>query len=158
VQPAARLIIDEALEGKARDPLGRDYYARGVTPGAGCRNGYRTGRVKSAQETVGYSAPQIADRHEPFARASGEAVRGRTKELDTLAVEMDARGLSTRDIEAVFADKDGGSLPSRTAVSEITERLWAGWEAFVTLHVRDRMPADQDSGRRSRRRRLRRFH
>jgi putative transposase len=81
--------------------------------------------VKSAEGAIGYSAPQIADRHEPLARASGEAVRGRTKELDTLAVEMDARGLSTRDIEAVFADKDDGSLPSRTAVREITERLWA---------------------------------
>jgi len=46
-------------------------------------------------------------------------------------VEMYARGLSTRDIEAVFADADGRSLLSRTAVSEITERLWAEYEAFA---------------------------
>jgi len=32
VQLAARLIIEEALEGEARDALGRDYYARGATP------------------------------------------------------------------------------------------------------------------------------
>jgi len=49
-----------------------------------------------------------------------------------LAVEMYARGLSTRDIEAVFADADGRSLLSRTAVSEITERLWAEYEAFAS--------------------------
>jgi transposase-like protein len=58
-------------------------------------------------------------------------VRGRTEELEALAVEMYARGLSTRDIEAVFADANGRSLLSRTAVSEITERLWAEYEAFV---------------------------
>jgi putative transposase len=44
---------------------------------------------------------------------------------------MYARGLSTRDIEALFADGDGRSLLSRTAVSEITERLWAEYQAFA---------------------------
>jgi hypothetical protein len=44
---------------------------------------------------------------------------------------MYARGLSTRDIEALFADAEGRSLLSRTAVSEITERLWAEYEAFA---------------------------
>jgi transposase-like protein len=59
-------------------------------------------------------------------------VRGRTEELEALAVEMYARGLSTRDIEAVFAGADGRSLLSRTAVSEITERLWAEYEGFAS--------------------------
>jgi len=59
-------------------------------------------------------------------------VRGRTEELEALAIEIYARGLSTRDIEAVFAGADGRSLLSRTAVSEITERLWAEDEAFAS--------------------------
>jgi putative transposase len=132
VRLAARLIIEEALEGEARDALGRDYYARGATPGAGYRNGYRPGRVKSAEGAIEYSAPQIADRSEPFRSRIREVVRGRTEELEALAVEMYARGLSTRDIEAVFAEADGRSLLSRTAVSEITERLWAEYEAFAS--------------------------
>ena len=132
VRLAARLIIEEALEGEARDALGRHYYARGAAPGAGYRNGYRTGRVKSAEGAIEYSTPQIADRSEPFRSRIREVVRGRTEELETLAVEMYARGLSTRDIEAVFADGDGRSLLSRTAVSEITERLWAEYENFVS--------------------------
>jgi putative transposase len=132
VRLAARLIIEEALEGEARDALGRHYYARGAAPGAGYRNGYRTGRVKSAEGAIEYSTPQIADRSEPFRSRLREVVRGRTEELEALAVEMYARGLSTRDIEAVFADGDGGSLLSRTAVSEITERLWAEYESFVS--------------------------
>ena len=132
VRLAARLIIEEALEGEARDALGREYYARGAVPGAGYRNGYRTGRVKSAEGAIDYSTPQIADRREPFRSRLREVVRGRTEELEALAVEMYARGLSTRDIEAVFADGEGRSLLSRTAVSEITERLWAEYEALAS--------------------------
>jgi transposase-like protein len=81
VRLAARLIIEEALEGEARDALGRDYYARGAKPGAGYRNGYRPGRVHSAEGGIEYSAPQIADRAEPFCSRIRETVRGRTEEL-----------------------------------------------------------------------------
>ena len=35
---AARLIIEEALEGEAVDALGRCYDARGAAPGSGYRN------------------------------------------------------------------------------------------------------------------------
>jgi putative transposase len=132
VRLAARLIIAEALESEARDTLGRDYYARGAVPGRGYRNGYRTGRLKSAEGAIEYSAPQIADRTAPFRSRIRETLRGRTEELEDLAVEMYARGLSTRDIEALFADETGRSLLSRTAVSEITERLWAEYEAFAS--------------------------
>jgi transposase-like protein len=131
VRLAARLIIEEALEGEARDALGRGYYARGAVTGAGYRNGYRMGRLDSAEGRIEYSAPQIADRAEPFRSAVREVVRGRTAELEGLSVEMYARGLSTRDIEALFADAEGKSLLSRTAISEITERLWAEYEAFA---------------------------
>jgi transposase-like protein len=132
VRLAARLIIEEALEGEARDAVGRDYYARGAAPGAGYRNGHRPGLVKSAEGAIDYSAPQIADREEPFRSKLRGMLGKRTEELETLAVELYARGLSTRDIEAVFADEAGKSLLSRTAVSEITERLWAEYEAFAS--------------------------
>jgi transposase-like protein len=131
VRLAARLILEEALEGEAEDALGRGYYMRGALPGAGYRNGYRTGRLKTAEGAVEYSAPQIADRAEPF-RSKIRAILGnRTDELEALAVEMYARGLSTRDIEAVFADETGKSLLSRSAVSAVTERLWVEYEAFA---------------------------
>jgi putative transposase len=132
VRLAARLILEEALEGEVGDALGRDYYARGAAPGAGYRNGYRTGRVKTAEGEIAYSTPQIADRAEPFRSRIREIMRGRTEALEALAIEMYARGLSVRDIEALFADSDGRSLLSRTAVSEITERLWTEYEAFAS--------------------------
>ena len=115
VRLAARLIIEEALEGEARDALGRDYYARGGTPGSGYRNGWRPGRLKSAEGAIDYSAPQIADRAEPFLSRIREILGSRTEELEALAVEMYARGLSTRDIEALFADGTGKSLLIRAA-------------------------------------------
>jgi len=86
------------LTGGSQRALGRDYYARGAVPGAGYRNGYRRGRVHSAERAIEYSAPQIAYRAEPFRSRLREVVRGRTEELEALAVEMYARGLSTRDM------------------------------------------------------------
>ena len=132
VRLAARLIIEEALEGEA---AGRGW-ARLIRPrggpGAGHSNGYRPGRVKSAEGAIDDSAPQIADRAEPFRSWIREIVHGRTEALEAMAIEMCACGLSTRDIGALFANEAGKSLLSRTAVSEITERRWAEYEAFAS--------------------------
>jgi hypothetical protein len=50
--------------------------------------------------------------------------------LEDLAIELLARGLSVRDIEDAFRDESGRLLLSRTAVSEIGARLWAGPRAL----------------------------
>jgi hypothetical protein len=49
---------------------------------------------------------------------------------------MYARGLSTRDIEDAFLGPDGELLLSRTAVSEITDRLWEDYQAFCAATCR----------------------
>ena len=77
-----------------------------------------------------YSAPQVRDTPEPFVSSVRAALSGRTRELERLAVELYARGLSTRDIEDAFTDETGRRLLSRAAVSEITEKLWAEYEDF----------------------------
>jgi transposase-like protein len=59
-------------------------------------------------------------------------LQGRTEALEDLAVELFARGLSTRDITDVFADGDGRSLLSRATVSQLSERLWAEYQAFAS--------------------------
>jgi putative transposase len=63
---------------------------------------------------------QVADRAEPFVSRVRARLAGRTAELERLAIEMFARGLSTRDIEAAFRDDTGASMLSRTAVSQVT--------------------------------------
>jgi putative transposase len=128
---AAQLILEEALEGEVSDALGRARYERSAGEAKGYRNGYRGGRMKTAEGMVEFSAPQVRDTPEPFVSAIRENLSGRTKALEDLAVELYARGLSTRDIEDAFKDEAGRRLLSRAAVSEISERLWAEYEAFA---------------------------
>lgn len=131
VREAVRLIVEEALEGEVADALGRGYYETGAQPGAGYRNGYRTGKLKSAEGAIEYGVPQVADRAEPFRSTVRAIIKGRTAELERLAVEMYARGLSTRDIERAFTDEAGQSVLSKSAVSQVTEVLWQQYEAFA---------------------------
>ena len=78
-----------------------------------------------------YSTPQIAGRDEQFRSAIREHLKGHTQALEDLALEMLARGLSVRDIEDTFKDESGRLLLSRTAVSELGERLWADYQEFA---------------------------
>lgn len=130
VREAARLIVEEPLEAEACDALGRGYYEHGAR-GRGYRNGYRLGRVKSAEGSIEFAVPQVADTAEPFRSQIREVIRGRTEELERLAVEMYARRLSVRDIEAAFTDEAGRCVLSKTASSELSERLWSDYLAFA---------------------------
>jgi hypothetical protein len=44
---------------------------------------------------------------------------------------MYARGLSVRDIEATFTDEDGRCALSKSAASQVAERLWEDYQAFA---------------------------
>jgi len=125
------VIVEEALEGEAGDTIGRDYYAHGALPGQGYRNGYRTGRLKTAEGLMKYAAPQIAGRDEPFRSAIREHLKGHTQGLEDLAIEMLARGRSVRNIEDAFKDENGRLLLSKTAASQLGERLWEDCQAFA---------------------------
>jgi transposase-like protein len=131
IRLAVQGMIEEALEGAVRDLLGRDYYRHG-TETTGYRNGYRRGRVKTTEGEVSYASPQVREVDARALKELRKLLGGRSEALERLAVEMYARGCSTRDIEAVFQDADRNSLLSRTAVSELTEVLWAEYEEFAT--------------------------
>jgi transposase-like protein len=121
VQLATRLIIEEGLEAEVRDALDREYYEHGSQPGGGYRNGLRQGRLKTAEGFIDYAAPQVAGTAEPFRSELREHLKGHSEALESLAIEMLARGLSVRDIEDAFKDETGRLLLSRTAVSELGE-------------------------------------
>jgi putative transposase len=82
VKLATRLIIEEGLEGEAGDAVGRDYYEHGPLAGQGYRNGYRTGRLKTAAGAIEYSAPQVVGREEPYHSAIREHLTGHTRALE----------------------------------------------------------------------------
>lgn len=133
IRLGVRKLVEEALEGEVEDAIGRGYYRRGLgESGRGYRNGYRPGRLGSAEGEVEYAVPQVSDRAEPFRSRIRQLLGKRSDELERLAVEMYARGLSVRDIEATFVDEEGRSLLSRSAVSELTAKLWEEYEEFAT--------------------------
>lgn len=136
VKLASQLIIEEALESEADDRLGRGYYVRGAQ--AGHRNGYRTARVRSAEGSIEFVVPQVRGLGEPYRSEIRAALAGGcTEELERLGIEMYARGLSVRDIEAAFTDRTGRCVLTRTAVSQLTERLWADYQAFAGRDLSD---------------------
>ena len=142
VRLAVRQVIEQLLEAEVTDVLGRDYYRHATEPGdaagdpsaggRGHRNGYRLNRLRTAEGAIEYATPQVRNTDEPLRSRVRALLEGRTDELERLAVEMYARGLSTRDIEDATRDETGRSLLSRTAVSEVTEQLWGEYEAFAT--------------------------
>ena len=135
IRLGVRRIVEEALEREVSDFLGRAFYQReaGGEGPKGYRNGYRTGHLDSAEGKIPFAVPQVSDTgDEPFESKVRRHVSGRSEQLEHLATEMFARGLSTRDIEAAFTDDAGNKLLSRSAVSDITEVLWQQYEAFAT--------------------------
>ncbi len=135
VQPATRLIIEEGLEAEVRDALGRDYYEHGGEPGGGYRNGVRGGRLKTAEGFIDYAAPQVAGSDAPFRSRLRGHLKGNSEALEDLAIEM--LEISVLDIEDAFRDESGRLLLSRTAVSELGERLWADYQEFATRDLNE---------------------
>ena len=126
-----RYLAQHGLEQEQQDHLGRGRYARraeGEEPG--WRNGYEDARIRTAEGAVAVRLPQVRESPEPYRSKLMEFLSGNSEALETLVSEMYARGLSTRDVEDCFRDSDGELLISRTAVSEITDRLWEDYQAF----------------------------
>ena len=78
VHLALRLIVEEALEGEVADAVGRERYERAEGAAAGYRNGYRRGKIRTAEGMVEYAAPQVRDTPEPFVSVIRAALGGRT--------------------------------------------------------------------------------
>lgn len=125
---AARVVLQEALEAEQADFIGRDRYERGERKGR--RNGYEPGHLDTAEGRLEVKVPQVRGTEAPYRSRVMALVGPQTEALTTLATEMYARGLSTRDIEAAFTDATGDCLLSKSAVSDVTETLWEEYEAF----------------------------
>jgi hypothetical protein len=74
--------------------------------------GNRTGRVRSAEGAIEYSAPQIADRSEPFRSRLRGLVGGRPRLLSAEELEAEtkllANGTPPKDVASVL----GVSIPT----------------------------------------------
>jgi putative transposase len=132
VQVAVQMVLQEVLEQEVSDHLGRGRNQR-RQPGAehrGYRNGYEPGRMRTAEGEIEVAVPQVRDGAAPYRSKLMAFLAGHSEVLERLAVEMYARGLSTRDVEDALREATGEPLLSRTGVSELTETLWDQYQAF----------------------------
>ena len=107
IKLATRLIVEEALEGETGDVVGRDYYAHGGEPGQGYRTGYRTGRLKTSEGLMDYSAPQIAGRDEPFHSAIREHLNRRAQLLKLPCLHADDDRRANRCSQGAYREPTG---------------------------------------------------
>ncbi len=126
-------LVQELLEQEVTDYLEREHYQRRrpEQEHRGYRNGYEPGRMRTAEGEIVVQVPQVRDAPETYRSELMTFLRGNSDVLERLAVEMYARGLSTRDIEDALIEATGDRLLSRTAVCQVTEVLWADYEAFA---------------------------
>jgi putative transposase len=132
VETVTRLVVQELVEGEQADYLGgRARYERRGEGQPGSRNGYERGRLRTAEGFIDVAVPQVRGGGEPFRSSLMSFLDGNSEVLESLVNEMYARGLSTRDVEDAFRDSTGELLISKSAVSEITDRLWEDYQAFI---------------------------
>lgn len=131
VRRAAGLIFQEMMEQEVTDFLGRQHYERsGEEVRKGYRNGYEPFAVRTGEGTITVSRPQVRNAEEPFKSRLAAFFKGNTEVLEKLAVEMYARGLSTRDVEDALIEATGDMVLSKSAVSKVTDILWKEFEEF----------------------------
>ncbi|HZD21926.1 MAG TPA: IS256 family transposase, partial [Acidimicrobiia bacterium] len=140
VELATSLVVQTLVEGEQTDVLGGRgrYQPRDPEAGQrGSRNGYLDSSIQTAEGRVPVRVPQVRDADGPFRSTLLSFLEGNSEVLERLAMEMYARGMSTRDVEDAFRDATGEFLLSRSAVSEITDRLWTQYEQFCSRNLSD---------------------
>ncbi|MGN6372589.1 MAG: transposase [Solirubrobacteraceae bacterium] len=98
----ARLILQQALEDEVSEFLGRARYERAGEP-VSHRNGYEPRTVKTTSGPVRLERPRVRNAAALGfeSKVLGKGV-ARTHALESLVISGFLRGLSTRDIEAVW--------------------------------------------------------
>ena len=128
IRLAVQGMVQEALEQEVTDYLGRERYERQPEV-KGYRNGYKPGRIRSAEGEIRFEVPQVRATDKRYQSKLLDFLRGNSDVLEYLVTQMYSRGLSTRDVEDAFL--------SRTAVSEITDSLWQDYQHFCQRDLSD---------------------
>lgn len=126
----ARYMLQVAIEAEATAFLGRDHYRRGERQRVGWRNGYESKQVQSEAGVLELAVPQLRGTEEAFRPAVTDRWQTRTADLESLVRGMYVRGLSTRDVSALYADTFGGSRLSKSTVSRVTQQLNQDFETW----------------------------
>jgi transposase-like protein len=132
VRSGAQLMLQYALEREVTEALGRSYYENAPerTKEKGRRNGYESRRILTGEGPVRVEVPQVREADAGFRSKILDAYVSRTEKLDEWIARMYVHGMSTRDIEATFADVLSGTGVSKSVVSRVTRCLSEDFESF----------------------------
>src|SRR5205814_1657798 len=83
------------------------------------------------------AVPQLRGTEEGFRPTVVDRLRTRTADLETLVRGMYVRGLSTRDVGALYQDTFGASRLSKSTVSRVTEQLNQEFETWRRRDLSD---------------------
>lgn len=122
-------VVQDLLEKEVEQHIGTSYYEQ-VDNRSGYRNGYKPAHLNTAEKRILIEKPQVSDSPDPFKSTIWPQIKGNTQRLEKIAVEMYARGCSTRDIEELLKDEHGHILLSKSAISQLNETLWKEYESF----------------------------
>lgn len=131
VRLSTERVLQEALEREQAEILGRGRYERRDSA-PGYRNGYEDGTLKTAEGVLRLKVPQVRGVDTAQRPALWGDLATTSESLTTLIVEMFARGMSQRDIEATLESALGQFVLSKSAISAMTDTLSQEYEAFRT--------------------------
>jgi putative transposase len=131
VRASLKHALQEALEREVTAFVGKPWACKDKAriDRTSMRNGYEPATVEMAEGRVSL-APQTRGGDKPFRSSLMPVFKSRSQQLDKMAIEGYARGLSTRDVEATFTDQDGKALISKDQICELTEIFNVEYEAF----------------------------
>jgi len=126
-------LVQEMPEQEVTDYLGseRNQRQQAEQEHRGYCNGYEPGRIRTAEGEMVVQVSQVRDAPVSYRSRLRSFLRGNNDVLERLAVEMYARGLSTRDLEDALQEATGDRLLSRIAISQQTDVLREEYEAFA---------------------------
>jgi transposase-like protein len=131
VRRAAELLLQVGLEDAVTNILGRGHYERADGEVTGYRNGYSHHTLKSEAGALHLRPPKVRDTVTPVSITLPDELQRMTPELGALIRRGYVRGLSTRDVEGLYAEVFGGSVSKSTA-SRATQALQAEFDAWRT--------------------------
>ncbi len=126
----ARYMLQVAIEAEATAFLGRGHYRRGDRQRVGWRNGYEPKQVQTEAGALELAVPQLRGTEDAFRPTVVDRLHTRTGDLETLVRGMYVRGLSTRDVSALYHDTFGASRLSKSTVSRVTQQLNQEFETW----------------------------
>ena len=128
---AAARPLQVGLEDVATSVLGRGHSEPADGPVLGYRNGHGHHGLKTEAGVLHLRPPKVRDTVMPVSMALPDALPRRTPEFGARICRGSIRGLSTRDVEGLYAEVFGGRI-SKSAASHATQTLQTEFDAWRT--------------------------